>query len=278
MLNKRLYKVLQLLAILVITSGCSNIQEPVIPDSVAEIRPGIAQGYLGKDEIPNSLSLVPAPPAEGSTALALDKEISENSISLQGTPRWELATKDADLSFPAAADVFSCALGVSISQENTPHLYMLLRRTLADAGLSTYGAKNNYQRTRPFVINNKPTCTPKEEEHLKKDGSYPSGHTSIGWAWALILAEISPEQGDTILARGRDYGQSRVVCNVHWQSDVNEGRLIGSSAVSRLHTDPIFRAELEAAKSEVLALRSKNLISKNECKAENKALLVDTEK
>jgi acid phosphatase (class A) len=45
----------------------------------------------------------------------------------------------------------------------------------------------------------------------------------VGWAWALILAEISPEQSDAILARGAAYGASRNVCNVHWRSDVNAG-------------------------------------------------------
>jgi len=79
---------------------------------------------------------------------------------------------------------------------------MILRRTLADAGLSTYAAKNHYQRHRPFMVNNTPTCTPDEEEALRKDGSYPSGHTSIGWAWALILTEVFPDQADVILERG----------------------------------------------------------------------------
>jgi len=71
------------------------------------------------------------------------------------------------------AGTFSCALGIPITEKGTPHLYMLLRRTLADAGLSTYTAKNNYQRKRPFMANKEPTCTPDKEAHLMKDGSYP---------------------------------------------------------------------------------------------------------
>ncbi len=39
--------------------------------------------------------------------------------------------------------------------------------------------------------NNAPVCTPEDEEKLRKDGSYPSGHTALGWAWALILTEIA---------------------------------------------------------------------------------------
>jgi acid phosphatase (class A) len=191
---------------------------------------------------------------------------------LRGTPRWYLAIQDAELMFPAAADAFSCALGAPITEKDTPHLYMLLRRTLADAGLSTYTAKNQYERKRPFRVNKEPTCTPEEEAHLKKDGSYPSGHTAIGWAWALILSEIAPDRADVILARGRAFGESRIICNVHWHSDVVEGRFMGAAAVARLHADAAFRAELEAAKAELAAVRAKGLKPTRDCQAVADAL------
>ena len=109
---------------------------------------------------------------------------------------------DADLSFPNAAGTFSCALNAPITEESTPRLYTLLRKTLTDAGLSTYGVKDRYQRPRPFTDNNAPICTPAEQAGLAKDGSYPSGHTAVGWAWALILSELAPARADAILARG----------------------------------------------------------------------------
>jgi acid phosphatase (class A) len=108
---------------------------------------------------------------------------------------------------------------------------MILRRTLADAVLSTYAAKNHYQRNRPFMVNGTPTLVPDEEEMLREDGSYPSGHTAIGWAWALILAEVFPDQADGILERGKEFGISRNICNVHWHSDVVAGRMVGSLVV-----------------------------------------------
>ena len=216
--------------------------------------------------------LIPPPPAQGSAAYALDEEVSQKALALRDTPRWDLAAKDADLSFPEAAGTFSCALGVPITEKDTPHLYMLLRRTLADAGLSTYTAKNKYQRKRPFMVNNEPTCTPEDEAGLRKDGSYPSGHTAIGWAWALILCEIAPDRCDAILARGRAFGKSRNVCNVHWHSDVVEGRFMGAAAVARLHADPAFRAEIEAAKAEFAAVRAKGLKPTRDCQAEADAL------
>jgi len=122
------------------------------------------------------------------------------------------------------------------------------------------------------MLNGEPVCTPEEVEGLRKDGSYPSGHTAIGWAWALILTEIAPDRADAILARGRAFGESRNICNVHWHSDVLEGRFMGAAAVARLHADPAFRAEIEAAKAEVASVRAKGLKPTRDCRAEADAL------
>jgi acid phosphatase (class A) len=222
--------------------------------------------------LPNSEALIPPPPAAGSSALALDYDISRNSLTLRDSPRWTLAGEDADLMFPSAAGTFSCALNIPITEEETPHLYTLMRRTLTDVNLSSSKAKNKYMRTRPFVVNKERTCSPNDEQFLMKNGSYPSGHSAVGWAWALILSEISPEQADAILARGRAFGQSRVICNVHWQSDVIEGRFMGAATVARLHADPLFRADLESAKTEIAVVRAKGLKPTRDCKADADAL------
>ena len=132
---------------------------------------------------------------------------------------------------------------------------MLLRRTLTDIGLSPYTAKTHYNRGRPFMKNNQPVCTPNDEAALRKDGSYPSGHTAIGWGWALLLCELFPEKTDALLKRGWEFGQSRIVCNAHWQSDVSQGRIMGAAAVARLHADPGFLKDLTAAKAEIMTLQ-----------------------
>jgi acid phosphatase (class A) len=240
--------------------------------SVPEIMPGILAGYLPPTALPNSLALVPPAPTSGTAVYALDEAGSKANLVLQGSPRWQQATSDANLSFPHVAETFSCAIGIPINDTETPHLYMLLRRSFTDAALSTYAAKNHYNRARPFMENNHPTCSPNDEAFLRKDGSYPSGHTAIGWAWALILTEIAPTQTDAILARGRSFGDSRLVCNVHWQSDVNEGRIMGASTVARLHADAAFRADLDAAKVEYDVARAKELKPSRDCAAEATAL------
>ena len=267
-----LFVLVAVLACVALATGCASSRRLSEPAAVPEIRPGILAGYLQPKALPNSLALISAPPVAGSAALAYDEEVSRKGLALRGTPRWTLATEDANMKFPQAAGTFSCALNAPITEQDTPRLYMLLRRTLTDAGLSTYTAKNHYRRTRPFVVNKEPICTPNEENFLIKDGSYPSGHTAFGWAWALILSEISPEQTDAILARGRAFAESRVICNVHWQSDVIEGRFMGAGTVARLHADPTFRADLETAKAELAAVRAKGLKPLRDCAAEAAAM------
>jgi len=268
------YTIILMMFSMAIIAGCAGFQKQS-PDPVPEIMPGILAGYLNQDELPTSLALLPPPPAEGSAALGLDEAVSRKSLALRGTPRWTVAAQDAELRFPEAADTFSCALGIPIMEQDTPHLYMLLRRTLADAGLSTYTAKNHYQRKRAFMVNGESICTPEEEEKLRKDGSYPSGHTALGWAWALILAEIAPDRADAILARGRAFGESRIICNVHWHSDVVEGRFMGAATVARLHADPQFCEDLKAAKDEYAKARAKGLQPSRDCQAEADALATD---
>jgi acid phosphatase (class A) len=94
----------------------------------------------------------------------------------------------------------------------------------------------------------------------------------LGWAWALVLSEISPEQATAILARGRAFGESRNVCNVHWRSDVVEGRYIATGTVAVLHSNSEFRADVEAAKAEVIAAHAKGLKPTRDCAEESAQL------
>jgi acid phosphatase (class A) len=53
---------------------------------------------------------------------------------------------------------------------------------------------------------------------------------------------------------------------------VIEGRFIGAATVARLHAEPAFVADLEAAKAELAAARAKNLPPDRDCKFEAEAL------
>lgn len=251
-----------------LASACAT---PVARHAVPEIRPGVARGYLETEQLPDSIALLPPPPAPGSAAFALDEQVNL-ARNLRGTPRWQQAIADANLQFPEAASIFACAIGTRIDEAATPRLYGLLRRTRTDAAVVSDAAKHRYNRTRPFMVNGESTCTPDKEAGLAENGSYPSGHTSIGWAWALILAELAPDRSDAILARGRSYGESRLVCNVHWHSDVLSGRFMGSAVVARLHADPQFRHDMDAARAELATARARNGVPPADCDASAAAL------
>ncbi len=235
---------------------------------------GMLPGYLPVKDHPNSLALLPPPPAPGSAAFALDEDVARRTFAARGTPRFAQALLDYEMSFPHAAGAYSCTLSAPITEQDTPTLYKLLRRSLTDAGISTVSAKNNYKRQRPFTFNKAPICAPEDKAHLEKDGSYPSGHTTVGWTWALILTEISPELTDAILIRARTFGESRNVCNHHWYSDVEWGRSMGAATVARLHTSPEFLADLEIAKAELAAVRAKGLAPTRNCSEEAAALAI----
>ncbi|CAN7162852.1 phosphatase PAP2 family protein [Bosea sp. LjRoot90] len=232
----------------------------------------IAPGYLKRSDLPDSLVLLGPPPETGSAALARDEEARKATLPLRDTARWKLAYTDADLAFPQAADNFSCAMGLKIDSEQTPRLYAMTQKMLSDFGLSTYGVKTKYNRLRPFVVHNEATCRADQEAILRGDGSYPSGHTAAGWGWALVFAQINPERADALLKRGLEFGQSRVICDAHWQSDVDAGRIMGAATVARLQTDPTFLADLKAAQAEVKAAKAKRTLPASECAAEAAAL------
>lgn len=257
---------------LVLLAACAGTPPaPVSALDVGELRPGSGylNGYLSRAQIPDSLALLPPPPAQGSAAYAADVEAYRALTALQGSARGRQATRDAELQFPQAAGAFACALGVTISEQATPNLNMLLRRTLTDAGVVAYKAKEKYQRTRPFVAFDAPSCTPADEAMLRKDGSYPSGHAALGWAWALMLTELAPERTDALLQRGRSFGQSRGICGVHWKSDIEAGRLVGSATVARLHDSAVFRAQMAAARDELARQRAAGQVpSAADCAAE----------
>lgn len=229
----------------------------------------IPKGYLAEPAREDSLQLSPPPPAPASVAEARDIESSQSALRLRGSARWALATADADLFKPTSGNALSCAAGIEISEDLTPKLNTVLRRTAVDLGQSTSLIKNRYKRPRPFMINNEASCTPDAEPGLRLNGAYPSGHSAIGYGWGLILAELLPDRANQIVARGRAFGDSRRVCNVHWLSDVEEGRIVAAAAVARLHSDPAFRKDMDAARLEIAKSRTSPT---RDCAAEAAAL------
>lgn len=206
---------------------------------------------LETDEMPNVILFLPAPPDTGSVAFGYDvSQYQWGKAQRRDSVRLSLAVRDAEWSVDNICRIFSAPFGMTISPENTPQIYKLLLQSLITTDLVGKRPKDFYFRTRPYVHFDEPTIAPGDEETLRYNGSYPSGHTILGWSAALLLSEINPDAADTILACGYSYGQSRVIAGYHWQSDVDAGRLAASAAVARIHAAPSFQKQMKRARRE----------------------------
>lgn len=229
-----------------------TLSEEATPgDAVKSIGKDLPPGFLPRETLPDSNGYLPPAPAGGSAREQRDQSVAKSALALNGTTRFKQAVVDADLTSPDSINKFSCAAGVELGPQTTPATNALLRRTIIDLGIGGYPTKSKYKRKRPFMINGAPSCTPEQEKLLSEDGSYPSGHSAVGYGWGLILAELLPARGAQLMERAREFGDSRVVCNVHWISDVEEGRNVASVIFAQLHTSPDFQAGLAAAKAEL---------------------------
>ena len=232
-----------------LVAGCAVVKPVVPPTDLPEIPPRLrCWATSSRRNCPTARRLLPPPPAAGSAALAADEDAYRSTRKLRDTPRWALAAKDADLTFPEGRrDVLVRARHAHLGGSHAAPEHAAAPRAQRREPRERQ-AEGALQAPAALMVHGDTSCTPRDQ---LKDDSYPSGHASIGWAWALALAEIAPDRANAILARGLAYGQSRVVCGVHWKSDIEAGRVVGASTVSRLHADPVFAAQLAAARKEV---------------------------
>jgi acid phosphatase (class A) len=236
-----------------LSAGCAATSAETAPaDVMTAFSPSNRpSSYLGEAGLPDGMKLIPPAPRPGSPDLARDAEASTRALALRGGPRWELATRDADLFTPGATAAMACAAGRQVDSAATPLTYKLLIRAAIDFSGSTASTKNHYGRSRPFMTNGQPTCTPEAEKVLRVNGSYPSGHSAIGYGWGLVLAQLLPDRATDLVARGIAFGDSRRVCNAHWLSDVEQGRTTAAATFARLQSSPDFQADVAAAREEL---------------------------
>jgi acid phosphatase (class A) len=187
------------------------------------------------------------PPAAviGSAADRLDMEAVVQGQSLVGGPRWEQARNDASLN---TFTMYGEVLGPDFTVAKRPEIGALMAYVGRQFSLASTESKSVFARPRPFIT--APTLTVCTSE--RPGGfSYPSGHAGWGWISAHVLARVEPRFAPSLLARGMDYGQSRVVCGVHYPSDLIAGRYLADAVLAHLDNDPEYLRLLAAAKSAV---------------------------
>jgi acid phosphatase (class A) len=236
-------------AVLLMGAAPAPSHRPPVDPSMAGPVPTKLTGYLTAGELDGQVVLGP-PPAMDSPRGKADRTIYLDTRALAGSPRWVQATKDNDLWNGGALERYACALGSPITATATPRTYHLLQRIELDARTVGTPPKDHYNRTRPLIGDDRPVCI-KREDWMKTNASYPSGHSMVGWAWGLVLGELSPAKASGLMQAGREIGDSRVICGVHYQSDVEAGRMLGAAMVSREHANAAFRADFAAARAEL---------------------------
>lgn len=238
-----------LLACMMLAAGA--FLQPAAADNVPA-----SPSYLDPAVLPDGAVILAPPPPAGSPARTLDQQVFLHSRALkqQDPVRWALAQSDALLDDDHLLASFGCALGVTLDRATAPSLYRLLDRAAHDTRPETDNAKNHFAHVRPYIGNDQPICVARHTS-LDQSPSYPSGHTTLGMSVALILTELAPERSTELLARGRTFGESRIVCGVHWLSDVEGGYLNAAALVAVLHSSPAFRANMVQAGREISAAR-----------------------
>ncbi len=247
------WKRLGLAAAAVATMGAApapqseTMAEPPIARAGA---PGVT-GYLGA-AMPDTYKILPPAPVAGTVRYETDRTAYKATRALENTPRWALAQDDADQR--NILHGMACALGVELSPANAPTVVKMLGRLQMDDKQAVDRSKDIYKRKRPFLIDEGPTCVEKTAS-LAASPDYPSGHNTWGWSVALILAELAPDRATEILARGRAFGEGRVICGVHNLSAAEAGRTNASIVVAALHANAEFLKDMTVARKEIDAAR-----------------------
>lgn len=189
--------------------------------------------------------LVADPPAPNSSVTRSElRELHEIESTRTHS---EVAAAQAD---DAEQDIFvyRTIFGASFTAQNFPILAALSADVHNEESVASVPLKAAFSRPRPYQTDTTlhPVCKLTEVPN-----SYPSGHTLSGYLEGFTLAELIPSRKDEILARTDDYAHNRLVCGVHYASDLAASRQLAAILFGSLISNPEFRQRLEAAREEV---------------------------
>lgn len=205
-----------------------------------------ASRFLDPGDLDPAL-ILPPPPADGSPAQAAGLAELHRIQAARTPEQLAQARHDDELEdIRAIADVLGPAFDLA-KYPATARVFADLRK---EDSAAAKRAKAYFERNRPWVGD--ATLQPCSKEDAPKS-SYPSGHATMGFAAATLLADLIPGNAQVILARASDYAANRLVCGMHYREDIEAGQVLGSVLVLKLMQKPAFRAEAEAARAELTA-------------------------
>ena len=209
--------------------------------------------YLTDDERPDGILFVPPYPDMLSSEFYNDfyyyewgKDERNDAYALA----WAIEDETVSLNI-----AFSEVLGIEIDKVKTPEIYTLLTCATNDAHKANSNVKNYYKRTRPFATFKDSTPRPEVDEEEATSFSYPSGHSSRGWMYALTLCTIAPERAEAFNLRAQLYAINRVIMGRHWKSDIDNALLLTATVFAVVSSTEAYQQQLVKAKAEYAALK-----------------------
>ena len=193
----------------------------------------------------HSFDILPAPPADNSDAAKA--ELAElHRLEAVRTPAEAAQAKWDDEN--EHIFIYKTVFGETFNAEQMPSVAAFGKRVRNDEGINTNVAKEGFHRVRPYNFDKSlhAVCATKT-----KDDSYPSGHATSGYLLALSLIDMVPEKRDAILARADNYAHNRLICGVHYQSDVEASKLLAYSIHAIMAQHPQYKIELATARNEL---------------------------
>jgi len=220
--------------------------------ALAPVSPVAADPYLTDADVPLVI-LLPPPPALGSQEQQADLAAVLTAESERTPESAQRASDDSTRSVLRFAD----ALGRDFSPQDIPLTKALFREIAHECENLTDAAKHVFQRHRPFVDDTRLhpiLVTPTDGSRpTGQTPSYPSGHSTFGWATGILLAQMVPEQEGAIFDRSAEFAHNRLVAGVHYPSDIEAGRICGTVIANSLWHSSRFQVDFEAAKAELRA-------------------------
>jgi len=203
---------------------------------------GAQAGMLAPGEFAAGRYLPPPP-----DAIVTHREMDElHAIAARSTAEDRaVAKRDAENETPT---IFNDAAGFDLS--GSPQTFKLLTLVGDEEEDDTKGAKAYFHRDRPYAAEPAiKTCTPVKPG--KAANSYPSGHATRAFSMGVVLASLVPARSQEILARAAQYAEHRLICGVHYRSDIVAGQQFGTVLALKLMQKPEFQALMTAAQAEL---------------------------
>lgn len=188
------------------------------------------------------LEIIPPPPAPGSPAEQADLD---GVLAMQDHPtRQELDHAEKTVTFSVFS--FSEVLGPSFTAESYPETARFFNRLETTANDPKSFLKDKYQRSRPY--NAFPGLVKElvTEEH---GYSYPSGHSTRAWLFALVLGDLDPRYRNALLFSAMQVCNDRVIGGMHFPSDMMASRVLAEEIHRLLLKNPDFKKDLEQLRS-----------------------------